>query len=193
MRVLDPPSTERPRMPHLLAHGFILRPFTVADASSFASGVRESMATVGKWMTWAHAGYSDGDALAWFAACEASRACGSAHEFGIFRPDGITFVGGAGLNQFNVANGFCNLGYWVRESAQRQGAALAAVAVLSEFAFKELKQSRVEIVVAAGNSASLSVAHRSGATHECLAQNRLQLHGKPVAAHVFSLLPRAEA
>ena len=186
-------SDVRPQVHHLLAPGFVLRPFTAADASSFAEAVRESMTTVGKWMTWAHAEYTDNDALIWFAACEASRASGSAHEFGIFRPDGIALVGGAGLNQFKVSNGFCNLGYWVRQSAQRQGAALAAISVLSEFAFKELKQSRVEIVVAAGNTASLAVAQRSGAEHECLAQNRLQLHGKPVAAHVFSLVPRAEA
>ena len=180
-------------MPHLLEPGFVLRPFTAADASSFAEGVRESMATVGKWMTWAHAEYTDNDALTWFAACEASRANGSAHEFGIFRSDGTTFIGGAGLNQFNVPNAFCNLGYWVRESAQRQGGALAAIRALSKFAFKELKQWRVEIVVAAGNTPSLAVARKAGATHECQAQNRLLLHGKPVAAHVFSLLPQAEA
>ena len=108
-------NVEASEMPQLLVPGFVLRPFTAADASSFAESVRESMATVGKWMTWAHAEYTDNDALAWFAACETSRASGSAHEFGIFRPDKITFIGGAGLNQFNVPNAFCNLGYWVRE------------------------------------------------------------------------------
>jgi RimJ/RimL family protein N-acetyltransferase len=180
-------------MPQLLARDFVLRPFAAADAPSFAEGVRESMSTVGKWMSWAHSEFTDKDALAWFAVCEASRTSGSAHEFGIFRPDGITFVGGAGLNQFNVQNAFCNLGYWVRESAQRQGAALAAIGALSGFAFNELQQYRVEIVVADGNTPSLSAARKAGATHECLAQNRVLLHGRPVAAHVFSMLPGAGA
>jgi ribosomal-protein-serine acetyltransferase len=177
-------------MTQLHAAGFLLRPFVASDAPAFAAAVRESTSTVGKWMSWAHAGYTEREALAWFAQCDAGRASGSAHEFGIFRLDGETLVGGAGLNQFNTVNGFCNLGYWVRESAQRQGAALAAIGALAEYAFGPLEQGRVEIVVAIQNTASLAVAHKSGAFHESLAPNRLRLHGKPVAAHVLSLIPR---
>ncbi len=98
-------------------------------------------------------------------------------------------VGGGGLNQLNAVNGFCNLGYWVRASAQRQGAAAAAVAALSRYAFQQLNQSRVEIVIAAGNEPSVAVARKAGATHECLARNRLKLHGLSVDAHVFSMIP----
>jgi hypothetical protein len=109
---------------------FLLRPFTAADAPSFAAAVRESMASVGQWMGWAHAAYTVEEALSWLAFCDAARAAGSAHEFGIFLDDGETLVGGAGLNQFNTLHAFCNLGYWVRASQQRQGAALAAVDAL---------------------------------------------------------------
>jgi ribosomal-protein-serine acetyltransferase len=63
----------------------------------------------------------------------------------------------------------------------------------TQYAFQQLKQSRVEIVVTAENTPSFAVARKAGATHECLAQNRLQLRGKPVAAHVFSLVPEAGA
>nr|WP_314541680.1 GNAT family N-acetyltransferase [uncultured Massilia sp.] len=176
-------------MPQLRAAAFLLRPLTTADAPAMAAGVRESQATVGKWMSWAHPGYNEADALGWVAMCEASRADGSAHEFGIFRSDGKTFVGVAGLNQFNRLNGFCNLGYWVRASAQRQGAALAAVGALAEYAFRQLDQSRVEIVVADGNLPSLTLAQKAGAVYECLARNRLRLHGDTVSAHVLSLVP----
>jgi hypothetical protein len=34
---------------------------------------------------------------------------------------------------------------------------------------------------------------QSGAGYECLARNRLMLHGAPVAAHVLSLLPAPPA
>jgi len=174
-------------MTHLHAAGFLLRPFTSADAPAFSAAVRESMASVGRWMDWAHAGFSDDDALAWFAMCDAGRADGSSHEFGIFQ--GQRLVGGAGLNKFNGQHAFCNLGYWVRESAQRQGAASSTVPVLARHAFETLQQTRVEIVVADGNAPSMAVARKSGAVHECLARNRLMLHGEPVAAHVFSLVP----
>jgi ribosomal-protein-serine acetyltransferase len=55
---------------------FLFRPFNGGDAPSFTAAVRESEATVGKWMSWAHAGYAESDALAWFAHCTAERANG---------------------------------------------------------------------------------------------------------------------
>lgn len=174
-------------MTHLHAAGFLLRPFTSADAPAFAAAVRESATNIRRWMGWAYEGYGEEDALAWFAACDEGRLEGSSHQFGIFRDD--TFIGGAGLNHFNSLHAFCNLGYWVRASAQRQGAALSAVAAVSRYGFEVLKQSRIEIVVADGNAPSMAVARKSGAVHECLARNRLVLQGEPVAAHVFSLVP----
>jgi len=125
-------------MTPLPAGSFLLRPFIAVDAPAFAAGVRESMGSVGMWMSWAHAEYSEEQALSWFAWCDASRADGSAHEFGIFLSDGTTLIGGGGLNQLNPVHGFCNLGYWVRASAQRQGAAVAAVSALADYAFQQL-------------------------------------------------------
>lgn len=174
-------------MTELHSAGFVLRPYTASDAPALAAALQESLATVGRWMGWADAGFGEAQALAWFAACDAGRAEGCSHEFGIFR--GGVFIGGAGLNQFNTTHAWCNLGYWVRASAQRQGAASAAVAALAGYAFSELKQSRVEIVVAEGNAPSIAVARKAGAVHECLARNRLLLRGEALAAHVFSLVP----
>lgn len=168
---------------------FQFRPFIEADVPSFVEAVRESGATVGKWMAWAHDGYTAADAGAWFDHCARERESGASYEFGIFDAESGILVGGSGLNQFNAVNGFCNLGYWVRQSWQRKGAALAAVQVLSRFAFSELQLGRVEIVVAEGNLPSLAVAERSGALCECLARNRLKVHGKPTHAYVFSLVP----
>lgn len=168
---------------------FVLRPFTEADAAPFAAAVRESVTTVGRWMSWAHADYLETDALSWFSVCDAGRASRTSHEFGIFDAASMTLVGGCGLNQFNTVNGFCNLGYWVRESWQRKGAGIAAIEALTRFAFEELELARVEIVVAAGNTASLSLAEKAGAEREGPARNRLALHGKATDAYVFSLIP----
>jgi ribosomal-protein-serine acetyltransferase len=168
---------------------FHFRPFAETDAVAFVEAVRESTATVGKWMSWAHENYTTADAASWFAHCSQERESGTSHEFGIFDGESNSLVGGCGLNQFNVVNGFCNLGYWVRQSWHRRGAAFGAVQVLSHFAFTELKLGRVEIVVAEGNTPSLSLATRSGAVRECLARNRLKVHGKFTNAYVFSLVP----
>ena len=173
----------------LHADDYLLRPLVPTDATAMAAAVRESMASLGPWMPWAHAAYDEADALAWIAACATARADGTAHEFGIFRRDGHHYIGAAGLNQFNRAHHLCNLGYWVRASARRQGAGLAAIRALACFAFDRLGQTRVEIVVADGNLSSLALARKAGAIHECLARNRLNLHERPVAAHVLSLVP----
>jgi ribosomal-protein-serine acetyltransferase len=172
---------------------FLLRPLAPADAAELAAAVRESAATVGKWMTWASGDYGIEQAGEWIATCAANRAEGGAHEFGIFHPGSERLLGMAGLNQFNTVHAFCNLGYWVRESAQRQGAGLAATRALARHAFEALGLARVEIVVAEGNEPSLALALKAGALHECLARNRLQLHGRAVAAHVLSLVPPAGA
>lgn len=169
--------------------GFLLRPFRRSEAEAFVAAVRESHATVGRWMPWARADYSIEEAVTWFRFCAKARRAGSAYEFGIF--DGTTgqLIGGAGANQINPASNMCNLGYWVRESRQREGAATAAVRMLTRYAFGTLNLTRAEIVVAVGNVASLEVARRSGAEQECVARNRLVLADGPTGAHVFSIVP----
>lgn len=173
----------------LASGNFILRPYRDDDRASFVAAVRESTATVGKWMAWAHPDYSATEAQAWFAHCASERAAGSSHEYGIFTATDGVFVGGAGLNQFNPLNGFCNLGYWVRESWQRKGAALAAIRALTEYGFSQLELGRIEIVVAENNIPSLALAERAGAMRECLARNRLRVHGVFTAAYVHSFVP----
>jgi RimJ/RimL family protein N-acetyltransferase len=140
-------------------------------------------------MTWCRPDFATGDALQWFAACRDNAGTRSAFEYGLYTLDGAHLLGGVGLNQIDWIHRRCNLGYWVREPCQRQGIALAAVAALSKFSFQDLGLQRVEIVVAVGNTASAGVAEKSGAVFECVARNRLLIHGKPVAARVYSLIP----
>lgn len=169
-----------------------LRPYEALDAGAFALAARESFASVNPWLPWCHAGYSESEALEWFRATEDALKSGAAHEFGVFSSDGRSFLGAAGLNQINIQHRFCNLGYWVRQSAQRQGVALACVQALVDYAFSTLQLHRVEIVVALGNHASAGVARKAGAQFECVARNRLFIHGTPVSASVFSLVPADE-
>jgi ribosomal-protein-serine acetyltransferase len=104
----------------ITAQGLLLRPFEGRDAPAFTKAVPESVETVGNWMPWCHEGYTDKDALDWFALCRQSRKAKTAYEFGIFSEDGSEFWGGGGLNEVNNQQGVCNLGYWVRQSMHRQ-------------------------------------------------------------------------
>ena len=167
----------------------ILRAFNDNDANEFALAARESVNTVGQWMSWCTPAFSADDALNWFQQCRLSLAAQTAHEFGVFSQSSGRLLGGAGLNTINHQHQFCNLGYWVRESAQRQGVAIRTVQALVPYAFDVLKLQRVEIVVAQGNQPSEAVARKFGAQFECVARNRLQLHGRAVPASVFSITP----
>lgn len=167
--------------------GLVLREFHNEDAPAFARAAQESLSTVGRWMSWCTPSFSEQDALTWFQQCRLSLASQSAYEFGVFSQDSGALLGGAGLNAINHQNLFCNLGYWVRASAQRQRVALRTVQALAPFAVDVLGMQRVEIVVAQGNSASEGVARKYGAEFECLAKKRLQVHGVAVSASIFSI------
>ena len=169
--------------------GCLLRPFEESDAAQFVQAARESVASAGPWLPWCHAGYDEDEARTWFRNCHVNARARRAFEFGIFSEDGSHLWGGAGLNFIDWPNRCANLGYWVRQSRQQQGIATACVAALSEFGFRSLGLHRIEIVVAVGNEASAAVARKSGALLECVARNRLFLHGAPVAARVYSLAP----
>lgn len=172
----------------ITCQGLLLRPFEVDDAGVFTRAVRESVETVGRWMPWCHADYTDKDALDWFAMCRQGAETHTAYEFGIFSENGAELLGGAGLNQINKQHAICNLGYWVRSSRQRQHVASRCVQALSRYAFDSLALHRLEIVVAVGNGPSEGVARKSGALLECVARNRLLIRGVSVPASVFSLV-----
>ncbi|CCJ51099.1 GNAT family N-acetyltransferase [Bordetella parapertussis] len=176
-------------MEPIVFEGLVFRAFRDADARSFADAARESTGTVGRWMPWCTPSFSEQDALAWFQLCRDSLDAGTGYEFGVFSQGSGALLGGAGLNAINRQNRFCNLGYWVRQSAQRRGVAPLTVQALAPYAFGTLGMQRVEIVIAAGNHASEAVARKVGAQFEGIARNRLQLHGAAVSASVYALVP----
>jgi RimJ/RimL family protein N-acetyltransferase len=173
----------------LLADGLCIRPYAEEDIAEFVDAVRESVATVGAWMPWCVGNYSPADAKSWFDQCAANLSARHAYDVGIYSVEGRTFYGGIAINQINRQHNFGNIGYWVRQSRQRQGIALRAVRAIAAFGFNFLKLTRLEIVAAEDNIASRGVAEKAGATFECVARNRLAMNGQPVAAAVYSLTP----
>jgi RimJ/RimL family protein N-acetyltransferase len=98
------------------------------------------------------------------------------------------YVGAAGLNQFNHVHNFANLGYWVRESRQGRGIALEAVSLVSEFGFRVLGLTRIEIVVAEANLPRRRVAEKAGAHFEGIARKRILLRDQAIDAAMYSLV-----
>lgn len=173
----------------IVVNGLCIRPFRLADAEAFATAVRESAATVGIWLPWCHAAYGVKEARAWIGQCAVRLNMGFSYDVGVYSEDCSTLYGGVAINQIDLVQNGGNIGYWVRESRQRQGIATNAARAIMHFGFETLKLTRLEIVAAEGNRPSRAVAEKLGATFECVARNRLFVRGTPIAAAVYSLIP----
>lgn len=176
-------------MDTLLAENVVLRKFESADIEQFVEAIRESSESVGKWLPWWKADYSQDEAQSWFRACEESIAARTGFDIGIFRKDDGLLIGSIAINRIDATNRIGSIGYWVRESQQGKGYCSEALNRIKVFGFDELALVRLEIVVLGENSASRQVAEKCGAKLECVAENRLFNRGQPTAAAVYSLLP----
>jgi len=169
--------------------GILLRRLEPGDAASFHAAARESVDSVGRWMSWCHADYSMREVAEWFATCEKNWAAGADRDFGIFDAGSNEVLGCAGINQINRVHNFANLGYWVRASRANRGVATTTVRLLAGFAFGELKLARIEIVVRVDNIPSRRVAEKVGCKFECIARNRLLFKDRSYDAALYSLIP----
>ena len=166
-----------------------IRPYRAEDTALLFEAVRETVHELSRWMPWCHSGYSLTDSASFVDSRQADWDKGEHYSFVIEDTRDRQFLGGTGLNFFNRAHNFANLGYWVRSSQTRRGVAAAAVQLAARFGFQKLKLTRLEIVMAAENSASRSVAEKVNATYEGLLRQRLVLHGRCHDALMFSLVP----
>jgi RimJ/RimL family protein N-acetyltransferase len=162
-----------------------IRPYRLDDDAALVDAALESVAEVQPWMPWCHPAYSLEDARAWLGFQVPAFERQTAFEFAIVDGGG-RYLGGCGLNQLDPLNRRANLGYWVRSTVARQGVATAAVHALRDWGFASTDLVRLEIVVAAGNTASHRVAEKAGAAREGFLIRRLLLHGRLHDATMFA-------
>jgi ribosomal-protein-serine acetyltransferase len=156
--------------------GLNLRPYRGEDAGALFAAVRESVESVGRWLPWCHADYSEADAHGWIAHCAQGWCSGEHYAFAVFDADSAQFCGAVGLNQRNRAHNFMNLGYWIRASRQGQGVVRRAASLVAGFGFSQLGLTRIEIVTMSDNLASQKVAVALGAAFEGIARSRIVAH-----------------
>jgi ribosomal-protein-serine acetyltransferase len=164
-------------VPERLANNgrFELLPVHAGCVAELFEAVAESKNEISPWMEWCDADYS----------IEATKQCG----FLIVDARSKQVLGTCGINQVHATYRFANLGYWIRTSRTREGAAAEAIRLLAQFGFSTLQLLRIEIVVAARNLASQRAAEKAGAIREGLLANRLLHRGEIRDAYMFSLVP----
>jgi ribosomal-protein-serine acetyltransferase len=165
-----------------------IRPFEAGDVEQVYEAVQESHAEVSPWMPAIDRGLTREDIARWIEGHAQLRASDAAYDFAIVDARDGTFLGGCGLTHINRGNHFANLYYWVRSSRTRLGVATAAARLLARFGLEQLGLTRIEIVVATENAASLRVAERAGATREGVLRNRVVVRDTAYDAVMFSII-----
>lgn len=110
--------------------------------------------------------YSTEDATGYVSSREASRRSGESADFAIIATDGGTLLGSISLMRFHWPARRGEVGYWLGAAARGRGHATRAVGLISRWGFRELGLERIELIAAAGNSASQAVAARAGFLRE---------------------------
>ena len=167
---------------------FIIRQYRPNDVEPLYEAARESVDQIYPWMEWCHPRFSQRDSKLWVNSREKDWKTGGEYSFVITDALTKTFLGGCGINGMNRNHKFANLGYWVRTSATRNGAATAATRLLAKFGFQELNLNRIEIVIALGNRPSERVAEKTGAAREGILRRRLLIGNKAKDATMYSLI-----
>jgi ribosomal-protein-serine acetyltransferase len=167
----------------------LLRAPHMSDAPGMHEAIRESLSDLKPWMGWSHDGYSIEETRNWIEPLAANWEQGSDFAFLITDAGNNTILGGTGLNEVNKLYRSANLGYWVRSGSRGQGIAARSARLVARFGFEKLRFVRVEIVVAAGNQASLRVVEKLGAKREGVLRNRIIVGEKIYDAVMHSLVP----
>ena len=168
----------------------LMRPFRFADAEELFAAVRESLAELKPWMSWAYDGYSLSEAKEFIRITRARWEEGTLYAFVITDAKSGSVLGGCSLSHIHPVYHLCNLGYWVRTSRRGEGIAVRATRLAARYAFEKVGLIRVEIVMAVENAPSRRVAEKSGAHYEGVLHNRMVVSREVYDAHMYSLIPQ---
>ncbi len=121
---------------------------------------------------------------------------GSGYAFFIFTTDGDRLVGGITLSNVrrSVAQ-TASVGYWIGESAARQGYMTEALLALADFAFGRIGLRRLEAACVPENEASRKLLEKVGFQYEGYAREYLRIDGDWRDHLLYALLredPRGE-
>lgn len=165
-----------------------LRRFHPRDVDALFAATSESLQDLLPWMTWARPDYSRDDVAEYIRLVGESWDAGRYYAFAILEAREGAMLGAASLSHVHPAYRFCNLGYWIRSSRRGNGLAARAARLAAKFGLEQLGLLRVEVVISAGNAASLKVAEKSGAHREGILRNRLTVREQAHDAVMFSFI-----
>jgi RimJ/RimL family protein N-acetyltransferase len=133
---------------------------------------------------------TEADARVCLAEYEQARRRGVQLEFALVEPhNDARLLGGASLNNVNLAQGRGAVGYWLAPHARGRGVATRAVRLISRWALEDLQLARLELTCGPDNRASQAVAERCGFVREGVLRSHVPFKATRRDTVIFSLLP----
>jgi ribosomal-protein-alanine N-acetyltransferase len=114
---------------------------------------------------------------------------GYGYSFAVARAVDDEAVGAAGLWTRDLDLGRASVGYWVVDTARRQGAAASALRAVARFALEQVGVARLELYVEPQNVASVRTAESVGFVHEGVLRAFEMVGNERRDMAVYSLLP----
>jgi RimJ/RimL family protein N-acetyltransferase len=155
----------------------VIRCYEPRDAPLSKEAIDSSLEHLVPWMPWAEdEPQSVDEKVELMRRFRSQFDAGSNFIFGIFSRDETQQLGGTGLHPRNEPGGL-EIGYWVRESAARQGIVTESTAALTRVGFEICGADRIEIRIEPRNEASKGVPRKLGFVEEATLRRRLPGRG----------------
>jgi RimJ/RimL family protein N-acetyltransferase len=151
----------------------VIRCYEPRDAEIVKEAIDSSLDHLRPWMPWA-----EQEPQTLEQKSELLRGFRSAFDagenfvYGIFSADESQVLGGTGLHP-RIEPGGLEIGYWVRESATRQGIVTESTAAVARVGFEVCGADRIEIRIEPRNEASKGIPRKLGFVEEATLRRRL--------------------
>jgi len=163
------PAQSKPELlplPDGVASGRVLvRRYRPGDGAAFFAGLAPQRAELMQWMMWPQKHQRPEDSESYVVRMHAEFALRSNMPMGIWSEAG-EFLGGSGFHAPDWNTPKAEIGYFLLQSARRQGLASEVVRLLIQYAFEHMQVNRVSGTCDAGNAASANVMRRAGLAEE---------------------------
>ena len=156
------------------------------DAEELFALVDDSRMYLRDWLPWVDAHASVEDTHTFIASSQKQYADGNGFQCCIRHQDKI--VGVIGFHRIDWFHKHAEIGYWLAEHAQGRGIMTRCCRALVDFAFKDYKLHRIEIIAAVANKKSRAIPERLGFTYEGTLRGKEWLNDHFVDGAVYSML-----
>ena len=173
----------------IVTERLIIRCWDPNDAVSLKLAVDGSLPHLRPWVPWAANEPTPLDQkVAWLRKCRGEFDLGLDYSYGVFSPDGLEVIGGAGLHLRQGLN-VREIGYWIASAHCQKGYATEVTRALTRVGFEVDAAARIELRVWPENRHSQKIPTALGFVSEgTLRGISRDAEGRPCDVNVFALL-----